>query len=86
MRKLIMFIFFIISLVTIVALTISIDELISLFGVGSIDFESILELFNEASAKEIIVGVGMLFYVLFQIYGIPLIVFLVSYNGLYSKK
>lgn len=86
MRKLVMFIFFIISLVTIVALTISIDELISLFGVGSIDFESILELFNDGSAKEIIVGVGMLFYVLFQIYGIPLIVFLVSYNGLYSKK
>lgn len=93
MRKLIMFIFMMISLITMVVFSFALNELFSFLnelfgflGFGQFDLEVILEQFQESSLGEIFIALSILLFGLFQLYGIPIIVFLVSLNGLASKK
>jgi len=86
MKKLIMLIFFLLSLATMIAFSFSINELFSVLGLGSFDLEEIISLFEESPLKDIVPMLGIVLWGLFQLYGIPLIVFLVSLNGLTSKN
>ena len=85
MRKLIMFIFFILSLTTMILFTLSLSDLFSFLGLGSFEIEEIITLIQEMPLETIVSALGTVLWGLFQLYGIPLIVFLVSLNGL-SKK
>ena len=86
MRKLIMFIFLIISLVTMISFTFSIDYFFSLFGLGSFDINHIISSLDGLTLEEILPSLGIILWGLFQLYGIPSIVFLVSLNGLAIKR
>ncbi|XFA98320.1 hypothetical protein ACAG96_05440 [Candidatus Izemoplasma sp. B36] len=86
MRKIIMFIFLILSLGTMIAFTASINDLLSFFDFGVFDLDEILYLFENNDLDEILPTLGFVLWGLFQLYGIPLIVFLVSLNGLAIKK
>jgi len=86
MRKIIMFIFFLLSLITLIAFTYAIQDLISFFSL-EFDFNEIASLFRDkAPLDEILPALGVILWGLFQLYGIPLLVFLVSWNGLAIKK
>jgi hypothetical protein len=85
MKKFIMFIFFLLSLATMILVTISISELLALLGLCAFQLEVILEQIQESPIEEVFPALGLIMWALFQIYGIPLIVFLVSLNGLTSK-
>ena len=86
MRKIIMFIFLILSLGTMIAFTASINDLLSFFDFGIFDLDEILYLLENNDLDEILPTLGFVLWGLFQLYGIPLIVFLVSLNGLAIKK
>jgi hypothetical protein len=79
-----MYFFLILSLFTIIAFTLAINELIQLvpLGLGQITLEQIFELIKESSIENKIYILGIVLWGLFQLYGIPLIVFLVSYIGI----
>jgi len=85
MRKLIMFIFCLLSLGTMVLLTITISDLFAFLGLGTFELEAIKTLIQESPIEDIISALGLILWGLFQLYGIPLIVFLVSLNGLKIK-
>ena len=85
MKKLIMFVFFLLSLATMILLTITISELFTFLGLGAFQLEVILEQIQESPIEDVIPALGLVMWGLFQLYGIPLIVFLVSLNGLTSK-
>lgn len=86
MRKLIMFIFFILSLIAIIAISMSLNDLMSILNLGSFDIDDVLSLLENSDINEIIQGLGLILYGLFRLYGFPLIVFLVSFNGMAIKK
>lgn len=78
MRRIVMFIFLLISLVAIVAFSITIEALLTALGITFADIAGIVSLpFNEMIGE-----IGVLMSAFFNIYGVPLIVFLVSFNGL----
>jgi hypothetical protein len=88
-----MFVFMIISLITMVIFTIALNDLFSFsnelfgfLGFAQFDLDFILSQFVESSIEEASIALSILLFGLFQVYGIPLIVFLVSLNGLASKK
>jgi hypothetical protein len=85
MKKLIMFIFFLLSLATMILLTITISELFTFLGLGTFELEIILEQMQESPIEDVLPSLGLVMWGLFQLYGIPLIVFLVSLNGLTNK-
>jgi len=85
MKKLIMAIFFILSLLALVTITFTIKELFMTLGFGTFDLEEILLLLEDNSLKDVAFVLGILLWGLFQLYGLPLIVFLVSLNGLTSQ-
>lgn len=83
----------IISLITMVIFTIALNDLFSIsselfgfLGFAQFDLDFILSQFQESSIEEASIALSILLFGLFQVYGIPLIVFLVSLNGLASKK
>lgn len=82
MKKIIMFLFFLVSLVTIIAFTFSINYFFSLFGLGGFDINDIISSLDNSTLEEIMPALGIILWGLFQLYGIPLVVFLVSLNGL----
>lgn len=86
MRKLIMFVFLVLSLFAMIAFTVSLSDLMGLFGLGSVDFNDILDLLQNTPVEEWPSTFGLLLYGLFQLYGIPLAIFLISWNGLATKK
>lgn len=86
MRKLIMFVFLLLSLATMIAFTFSLNELFTLFGLGVIDWDDILSLIEDNSIEDILPTLGVVLGGLFQLYGMPLLVFLVSLNGLAIKS
>ena len=85
MRKFIMFLFCLLSLGTMVLITISISELFNLFGLGTFEIEAIISLVQEMPIEEIIPALTVVLRGIFELYGIPLVVFLVNLNGLSSK-
>ena len=85
MRKFIMFLFCLLSLGTMVLITISISELFNLFGLGTFEIEVIISLVQEMPIEELIPALTVVLRGIFELYGIPLVVFLVSLNGLSSK-
>lgn len=85
MRKLIMFIFCLLSLFTMIMFTISISELFNLLGLGTFELKEIISIIKEMPLEDAIPAIGVVMRGLFQVFGIPLIVFLVSLNGLFSK-
>jgi len=85
MKKIIMFIFLLLSLVTMIFFTISISQLFDTLGLGTFEIEAITTLIQEMPSEEIIPVLGLILWGLFQLYGLPLIVFLVSLIGLTSK-
>lgn len=85
MRKFIMFLFCLLSLGTMVLITISISELFNLFGLGTFEIEAIISLVQEMPIEELIPALTVVLRGIFELYGIPLVVFLVSLNGLSSK-
>jgi len=86
MRKLIMFIFMVLSLAAIVGITMSLSSLLSLLDLGTIDLNDISTLLQNSTITEIMQVLGYLIWGLFQLYGIPIIVFLISLNGLAIKR
>ncbi len=86
MKKLIMFIFLLLSLATMIMFSFSINELFTTLGFGSFDLDEILSLFQNSPFEDIIPILGVVLWGVFQLYGIPLIVFLVSLHGLTSNK
>lgn len=86
MRKLIMFIFFVLSLVAIIGITMSLNDLLSFLNLGSMSLEDIQNLFETSTVEEIIQGLGTIIYTLMQVYGIPVIIFLISLNGMAISK
>lgn len=81
-----MYIFLFASLVAIISFTFSISEFFSLLGLGSFDISDIIDSFDGSTFEEIVSTIGILLWGLFQLYGVPLIVFLVSFNGLAIRK
>ncbi len=88
LRRLIMLVFLLISLFAIIAYTMTIESLVSTLGGISIDFlnNAINKLISGLEFKEMMVLSAILLRVFFSIYGIPLIVFLISFNGLMQVR
>jgi hypothetical protein len=85
MRKIIMFFTFIISLATIILFILSIEQLFEAFSLGFFDFDEIIAMIEEMPFEELTPILSMILWNVFQIFGIPLLVFLVSLHGLTSK-
>jgi len=76
-----------ISLVAIISYTITIESLVSTLGGISVDLnDTVTKLRSGVDLKEMLVLSAILLRVFFSIYGIPLIVFLVSFNGLMQVR
>ncbi len=86
MRKLIMFVFFVLSLVAIIGITMSLNDLLSFLNLGNMSLEDIQNLFETSTVEEIIQELGTIIYTLMQVYGIPIIIFLISLNGMAISK
>jgi hypothetical protein len=86
MRKLIMFIFMIISLVTIILFTISVNSLFMSLGFGAFEWQYILDILQNYTFEELAPVLGVIAWGLFQLYGLPLAVFLICLNGLSIKR
>lgn len=88
LRRIIMLVFLLISLFAIIAYTMTIESLVSTLGGISIDFlnNAINKLISGLEFKEMMVLSAILLRVFFSIYGIPLIVFLISFNGLMQVR
>jgi hypothetical protein len=90
MKKFIMFFTLILSFIAIIGVTlffgrvIEIMQILNIFGNFTIDIPTIISLF-ETDFEEGLYSIGILTWGVLQIYGIPLIIFLVSLNGLTSK-
>lgn len=85
-KKIIMFFFMILSLVAILSISKSIDLIIGNFVDNFVNFDSVIKVLKEQTFEEMVVTIGMLSHALLEIYGIPVIIFLVSLNGLTNKK
>lgn len=82
-----MLVFLLISLVAIISYTITIELLVSTLGGISVDLnDTVTKLRSGVDLKEMLVLSAILLRVFFSIYGIPLIVFLVSFNGLMQVR
>lgn len=86
MKKLIMFICLILSLATMILFTISISQLFNTLGLGNVAFDEILMLFQEMTISELAPILGLFLWGIFQLYGVPLVVFLISIIGLTGKQ
>ena len=85
MRRLIMLIFMIISLTAMAAITYSISDLMALLNSTPFSWADLIEAVQTVPLEDSIPTLSLVLWGLFQIYGIPLLVFLVSYNGLMQK-
>lgn len=66
-------------------MTISINSLFSYLGMNAMDFDTFIDLlFDDFSGQGLHVLAGLL-QGIFYLYGMPLIVFIVSLNGLQRK-
>lgn len=84
MRRIVMLVFLVISLVAMVAFSVTIEALFTDLGIS---FADITGLFTSGmEATEILSFLGILLSGLFNIYGIPLIIFLICFNGLMQVK
>lgn len=87
LRRIIMLVFLLISLFAIIAYTMTIESLVSTLGGISIDLNNAInKLKSGLKFKEMMVLSAILLRVFFSIYGIPLIVFLISFNGLMQVR
>jgi hypothetical protein len=86
MKKFIMLMFLVLSLATMVLFTIALDELFTMLGLGIFQIEELMATFEEMTLSEIAPVLGIALWGLFQLYGVPLIVFLVSLIGLTKNK
>ena len=86
MRKLVMLIFFILSLFTIITFTFFISNLFSFFGLGQFDINEIIAMIQNQSLQDMLPELSAVLWGLFQLYGIPLAIFLISWNGLAMKR
>ena len=90
MRKLILSITLILSFIAMTSVTLFFGQLfdiiknVGLIGNMDIDLETLTALF-ETNIEEALYLVGLLSWIVVQLYGIPLIIFLVSLNGLKQK-
>lgn len=85
MRRLVMLVFMVISLIALAAITYSVSDLMSLLNSTSFSWSDLLDLIESTPLEDLIPALSVVLWGLFQIYGIPLIVFLVSFNGLMQK-
>jgi hypothetical protein len=90
MRKLILSFTLILSFIAMISVTLFFGQLfdiiknVGLIGNMEIDLETLTALF-ETNIEEALYLVGLLLWIIVQLYGIPLIIFLVSLNGLKQK-
>jgi glucan phosphoethanolaminetransferase (alkaline phosphatase superfamily) len=90
MRKLILSFTLILSFIAMMSVTLFFGQLfdiiknVGLIGNIDIDLETLTALF-ETNIEEALYLVGLLSWIIVQLYGIPLIIFLVSLNGLKQK-
>jgi hypothetical protein len=90
MRKLILSFTLILSFIAMMSVTLFFGQLfdiiknVGLIGNMEIDLETLTALF-ETNIEEALYLVGLLSWIVVQLYGIPLIIFLVSLNGLKQK-
>ena len=90
MRKLILSFTLILSFIAMMSVTLFFGQLfdiiknVGLIGNMDIDLETLTALF-ETNIEEALYIVGLLSWIVVQLYGIPLIIFLVSLNGLKQK-
>lgn len=86
MKRVILIIFLVFSLITMVALTVSINQMMQSIGTT---WTNLLDYFNSnenRSFSEIVTLVGLLLRIIFEAYGTPLIVFLICLNGLKKRE
>ena len=81
LRRLISFIFFILSLVTLIGMAIMIGDLLTHFGF-SMTFEDFFELIADSTIKDILYGFALLMYGMLSIMGVPIIILITSSIGL----
>ena len=90
MRKLILSFTLILSFIAMMSVTLFFGQLfdiiknVGLIGNMEIDLETLTALY-ETNIEEALYIVGLLSWIVVQLYGIPLIIFLVSLNGLKQK-
>jgi len=64
-----------------------VNELLDMLGIiGIADFDEIISMIKETPIEVLIPVLSIVLSELFDLYGIPLIIFLVSLNGLTSNK
>ena len=86
MRRLIMFIFLILSLLAMIAFTVTLDSVFIAFGI-SFDWNNFVESLKTVNNFRAWMAVFTLILApFFRVYGIPLIIFLISFNGLFQVK
>ena len=85
-----MFFTLILSVLAIIGVTIALNEILNIIGVffpieeNSLDLSYIISIFS-SDLNQGISLLGFLAWAILQLYGIPLIVFLVSLHGLTTK-
>ena len=84
-RKLVSFIFFVISLATLIGMTFMLSELLTSFNV-SITIEEFLAMIGDSTIKEVMYSFSLLMYGIFTILGVPIIVSLLSLIGMTVKS
>jgi hypothetical protein len=62
-----------------------VGDLMSLLNSTSFSWSDLLDLIESTPLEDLIPALSVVLWGLFQIYGFPLIVFLVSFNGLMQK-
>lgn len=85
MRKLIMFVFLVLSLATIIFISLSLNQVAAVLGIN-LSLDDILTIIQNVDSEGFTVMLGAVLIGIFQLYGIPLIVFLISLNGLALKR
>ncbi len=84
-RRFICFIFMVLSLIAIVGISM-IFATIALNFNYVFDFEAFMNSLGTSSIEDILQTLGYFLFVVFQVYGIPLIIFLISLIGLTVGK
>lgn len=80
-----MFVFLVLSLATIIFISLSLNQVAAVLGIN-LSLDDILTIIQNVDSEGFTVMLGAVLIGIFQLYGIPLIVFLISLNGLALKR
>lgn len=84
-RRIICFVFMIMSLIAIIGTIIFMSDIASSLNV-TIDFESLMEMIGNSTINELLYAAALMIQGIFLVLGTPIIIFLVSLIGLTNGK